>query len=145
MSLNRFEADIDLDLRSSLPGVTTLALLGLGLANVTAASIDPALKAILAFVCLLAAARALAAAKTRRRWARWSVRDGWGLARRPGSKLESARLETWREFPGLGLALTWRLDGGKRFSAWIFPGLVGHSACRRLRVRLRLDPDSVNG
>ncbi len=145
MSLNGFEADIDLDLRSSLPGIMALALLGLGLANVTAASIDPALRAVLAVVCVLAAGRELATARARRRWARWSVRDGWCLARRRGSGLESARLETWRELPGLGLALTWRLDSGKRFSALIFPGLVGHKACRRLRVRLRLDPDSVNG
>lgn len=145
MSLNGFEADIDLDLRSSLPGVATLALLGLGLANVTTASIDPALRAVLAIACVLAAARELAATKTRRRWARWSIRDGWCLARRSGSGPESARLETWRELPGLGLALTWRLDSGKRFSALIFPGLAGHRACRRLRVRLRLDPDSVNG
>ena len=145
MSLNTFEADIVLDLRSSLPESAALGLLVLGLINVAAASIDPALKGILATLCVLAAARELSAARTRPRWARWAVRDGWRLAQCARGGREPARLERWRELPGHGLALTWRCDSGKRYSVLIFPGLAGHNPCRRLRVRLRLDPDSVSG
>lgn len=144
-SLNRFEADIALDLSSSPVDRVVIALTAAGLLNAALAVIDPWLKGMLLLLCVLAAWRQRVLARRRPRCATWTVSRGWRLAYQPGGDQAPARLENWYEYPGQGLALIWRCGSGRRVSAVVFPALAGRAAHRRLRVRLRLVPDSVHG
>jgi len=144
VSSRSFEQDIVLDLESRLPERMARWIIVVGFLNALLSNIDPGLKLGLATACLVAWLR------TGSRWiprtlrATWSVRAGWRLWQGPDF-CETVALEAWRLLPALGLVLTWRRIDGGRERAMIIPCLAGAADCRRLRVRLRFDPESLHG
>ena len=115
-----------------------------GLLSALLSNIDPVLKLGLAAICVAAWLRTGCRWTRRIRRATWSIQAGWRLWPEPGS-CESVALEDWRWLPGLGVVLTWRRVDGRRERRMIIPPLAGAADCRRLRVRLRFDPDALHG
>lgn len=144
MSSRSFDQDIVLDLGSRLPGRAARWIIAAGLFNALLSPVDPLLKLGLAAICVVAWLRTGCRRTRRPRRATWSIQTGWRLWPDPGS-CESVALEDWRWLPGLGVVLTWRRIDGRRERRMIIPRLAGAVDCRRLRVRLRLDPDALHG
>lgn len=144
MSSNSFERDIVLDLSSRLPGRAGYAVIAVALAHVISADIAPVLIAGLTMLCLAAAFQHGLEARSRVIRARWSSRRGWRVCQ-AGREPERMALEKSAPLPGLGLVLTWRRLDGFRCRAMVMPSRAGPASCRRLRVWLRFDPDSVHG
>lgn len=144
MSSRSFEQDIVLDLESRLPERMARWIIVVGLLNALLSNIDPGLKLGLAAACLVAWLRTGSRWIPRTRRATWSVRAGWRLWQGPDF-CETVALEAWRSLPALGLVLTWRRIDGGRERGMIIPCLAGAADCRRLRVRLRFDPESLHG
>ncbi|MGB5623324.1 MAG: hypothetical protein WBN65_12585 [Gammaproteobacteria bacterium] len=144
MSSRSFEQDIVLDLGSRLPGRVAGWIIAAGLLNVLLSTIDPALKLGLAVICVAAWVQAGSRRTRQIQRATWSLQAGWRLWQEPGS-CESVALEDSRRLPGLGVVLTWRRIDGRRERRMIIPRQAGAADCRRLRVRLRFDPDALHG